>query len=162
MILSPSKSDQESKLIFKDASEANINSSYRFIDPRNGKDYFTLFGFGYDEGVDLFEIENCGSGNRVQWDPSTALNSLQKYVFGSNDVTNPKWRLIREKSNKDAYQIVDAKDDKNNLYLSSTFLKSTNERLAMLWTGATESDWVGDEHLRRVFTFEKFERHDVR
>ena len=147
MILSPSKSDQESKLIFDDVSKASINSSYRFVETRL-------------DGV--YQIENCGSENLVDWGEDTFRDSLRTYVVGRKNVTNSKWRLIREKSDKDAYQIVEAKNGKNNLYLSSTFIFSTSERLALLWTGTNESDWVGDENLRRVFTFEKFKRDAVR
>ena len=146
MMLSPSKSDQESKLIFDDALKATINNSYRIIETRHDK---------------VYQIENCGSENLVGWGPDTVRDRLRIYVVGKN-VTNSRWRLIPEKSDKDAYQIVEGKDGKNNLYLSSTFLTSTGERLAIIWTGTNESDWVGDENLRRVFTFEKFERDAVR
>lgn len=142
MFLSPSKSDQESKLIFDDLSKASINSSYRFV-----KDV-----------DDVYEIENCGSENLVDWGQDTVRDRLRIFVVGRKDVTNSEWRLIREKSDTDAYQIVEAENGKNNLYLSTTFSPSTNERLALLWTGTNESDWAGDENLRRVFTFEKFKR----
>ena len=147
MILSPSKTEQESKLIFDDVSKSSINSSYRFVKIKSD---------------DLYQIENCGSKNLVDWGQDTVRDNLRIYVVGRKDVTNSKWRLIQEKSDKNAYQIVEAKNGKNNLYLSSTFIFSTSERLALLWTGTNESDWVGDENLRRVFTFEKFKRDAVR
>lgn len=106
----------------------------------------------------IYTIQKCLKNQFLAWTDQKKdyqCDGKRCYVFDGSQISFKynEWLIVAENDGK-YHQIIDATSGRHNLYIGKF---SSRHQLVLVWTGLGVNDWSGNEHLKRLWRFEKIE-----